>query len=822
MVRFAFLTVWMLTFISTTTLAETEPDSLSVLGEQQMAAGLFGQAIETFGRLVEIQPEDVGVRTQLGYAYLSAKDYEAAGKTFKAAKKLDKTFVPAYVGLGRFYAEGPAKGIEAVYHFRRAVGEAKRAIKLNPDYAPTYRLLSEVYQRFRADHKKAIEYYSKYLELVPDDPEGLYSFGLACVQVGQYDKIERYLMPYLKSHPETVRLLPLVGQSYFFLERYEETLEHFERYLEHLDETEQAFYTDISLVASKKELAAYEVLSEEGQRQVYLAQFWKRRDPDILTTINERIIEHYRRVWYARTFFSKHVQPWDRRGEVYIRYGDPNYRTRSDLREARISPEVEAVRTRMAVDLYGPEAAYLTFVGPVYPIKVHRNPYGADAAFNAPNDYSEESLARAAQSNQASSDLFQDDVALGEELEQGTQSVAVQGAPGESDFVNQRIEAYSVNPRFGLEDHAPVTIDSEFQTVAWEAWTYTQLDGGIEITFTDELNNGLFDFAPLPSMPTGDRVISKFGRLTKYAPGVMFEKAQDATPDYYQPGMGKDPLHFFYDLAGFQGPNGHTTLEVYYGVPPDEVKIGQTEGQDYIRVQAALALADADHTQIYREAEVFLYERAEAEGFDQSKGIFVPDVLVLDVPPGQYELQVQLKDMNSGRVGLYKQAVELKDYGLGTLQLSDIELAYDIGEKPSNTRFLKDDIWVVPMPSRAYQGEQKVYAYFEVYNLKRDSFGQTRYKVQYLVRFNPKAIAGVLGSLATDLGKLFKHRKPQVSVSYEQVGGESTTHEYVELDLKKAKRGVNVLEVQITDLVSGETVVQEVSFQYGEKREEAN
>ena len=57
-------------------------------------------------------------------------------------------------------------------------------------------------------------------------------------------------------------------------------------------------------------------------------------------------------------------------------------------------------------------------------------------------------------------------------------------------------------------------------------------------------------------------------------------------------------------------------------------------------------------------------------------------------------------------------------------------------------------------------------------------------------------------------------------MSYEQVGSDTSTREYVELDLLKAKRGVNVLEVQITDLVSGESSKREVSFQYGRQSEE--
>ena len=40
---------------------------------------------------------------------------------------------------------------------------------------------------------------------------------------------------------------------------------------------------------------------------------------------------------------------------VYIRYGEPDFRSSSDKPNLLISPEVEAVRTRMAVDMYGPE-----------------------------------------------------------------------------------------------------------------------------------------------------------------------------------------------------------------------------------------------------------------------------------------------------------------------------------------------------------------------------------------------------------------------------------------------------------------------------------
>jgi hypothetical protein len=68
-------------------------------------------------------------------------------------------------------------------------------------------------------------------------------------------------------------------------------------------------------------------------------------------------------------------------------------------------------------------------------------------------------------------------------------------------------------------------------------------------------------------------------------------------------------------------------------------------------------------------------------------------------------------------------------------------------------RFKKGDAWIVPMPSRTYTEQQKVYAYYQ---------------------------------------------------------------EYFELDLSTAKRGVQLLKVTVEDQVSGQTATGEIRFRYGE------
>jgi hypothetical protein len=75
---------------------------------------------------------------------------------------------------------------------------------------------------------------------------------------------------------------------------------------------------------------------------------------------------------------------------------------------------------------------------------------------------------------------------------------------------------------------------------------------------------------------------------------------------------------------------------------------------------------------------------------------------------------------------------------------------------------------------------------------------------------------GIIGTMAKGFRYLFSGRKPSVSVTYDQSGTESSEREYVEIDLTRARPGLNALKVTIHDLESGEAVTREVRFVYGE------
>ena len=75
-----------------------------------------------------------------------------------------------------------------------------------------------------------------------------------------------------------------------------------------------------------EEQRIFQALSPDG-RASFRRRYWNQRDPTPGTERNERYEEHLRRVEYARTMFSwPNVRGFDDRGEIYVRYGEPDER----------------------------------------------------------------------------------------------------------------------------------------------------------------------------------------------------------------------------------------------------------------------------------------------------------------------------------------------------------------------------------------------------------------------------------------------------------------------------------------------------------------
>jgi GWxTD domain-containing protein len=82
---------------------------------------------------------------------------------------------------------------------------------------------------------------------------------------------------------------------------------------------------------SKDEVQVYKHLPDEADRESFVEDFWKIRDPTPGTEENENRMEYERRVEYAERFFKEKIgtgRGWDSdRGKVYILLGEPGERS---------------------------------------------------------------------------------------------------------------------------------------------------------------------------------------------------------------------------------------------------------------------------------------------------------------------------------------------------------------------------------------------------------------------------------------------------------------------------------------------------------------
>ena len=797
---------------------ETRVDSLASSGRRAMDANELDRARLIYRNVARQRPREPDAYVHLGHILLDLKRFEESKDAFHRAMTLGSKAL-AHHGLGMLYATWPMQRHFAIHHFTEALVrdrdfvdarfrmakvryemkqrdaelELKRVLKMDPGHADAYLMIADYYLNLSWEFEKAVVWYTKYLALRPEDADAQRRLGVAYLKVREYSKIMDHLLDFVRKYPEAIELMPIVAISAMEQEESDMAMAFFEDYIAKLVPDVRELYEDISLVASSEELRTCSE-ARGADRETCLKRFWNGKDPDLSTPVNERLLEHYRRVWHALTDFSKGRQPWDARGDVYVRFGEPDHRSRSDEPNFKQSLKVQRVKERLAFNIYKGDVRAHTFVGPVYPVRSLKQLEGAWYE-----------LKDIEMDNAGGSGHEPGDASLDDHEHTGDDCAQCNSTAPPAPIDSVRIGILSLDERLGFGDYHPVTSDEDRSTVPWETWIYTDAGGGIEITFTDEIGSGAYDYAPMPPNQ-GDISIGETAALSRHAPHSVYRRAARATPDFYAPGHETPPLDFHYALADFSGDDDNSLLEIYYGVPilPAHYHAEEDVTRQVLTHHAALISSSLDT--VYRQSDEMVYEAA---GNRAGEGLMAPDVLKLDLPPGDYRLEVKSQDRLRGRMGIYQQQVVVEPYGEDRLQISDLELAWRVGAEEADGKFAKGGLTVVPMPSRTYRKGQSVFVYYEIYNLRKDAFGQTGYDVSYTI--TSKDRDGGAGNIS----RLFRWgtgRREELAVAYEQLGTAARENEYVELALDEQVPGRYSLKVSINDKNSGESAEKEATF----------
>ncbi|KPK81115.1 MAG: hypothetical protein AMS25_07855 [Gemmatimonas sp. SM23_52] len=275
---------------------------------------------------------------------------------------------------------------------------------------------------------------------------------------------------------------------------------------------------------------------------------------------------------------------------------------------------------------------------------------------------------------------------------------------------------------------------------------------------------------------------------------TLEEEARRAVPAVYSTSF--DILGFPAQLARFRGvADSIIELDLYSEVPADELLAGPED------VDVGLfVFAGADHVQIY-ERKLRISSAPEPQPLTYSVSLL----------GGRYTYSLEARGP-SGKAAVRREGVELQPYLDSELAVSDLVLASTVVpriESPTGRR----DFAIKVNRRLEFEPDDPFAVYWEVYGLTTDDEGLANYQVTLSVtdtggRSVLATVVGVIGELLGLAGE----EGPQLT--YERIvefSGDRVP-EYLSLELVDDDPGEYRLRIEVSDRLSGATVVGERVF----------
>ena len=183
----------------------------------------YEDAIESYQKAIELNPEDAGAYYNMGISYDNIEAYEKAIEAYQKAIELNPEDAGVYYNMGISY-----DNIEA---YEKAIEAYQKAIELNPEDARAYNNMGVSYENLER-YVEAIEAYQKAIELNPEDASAYNNMGVS------YENLERYveaIEAYQKAielNPEDARAYNNMGDSYSKKNAHLKAIEAYQKAIE--------------------------------------------------------------------------------------------------------------------------------------------------------------------------------------------------------------------------------------------------------------------------------------------------------------------------------------------------------------------------------------------------------------------------------------------------------------------------------------------------------------------------------------------------------------------------------------------------------------
>ena len=260
------------------------------------------------------------------------------------------------------------------------------------------------------------------------------------------------------------------------------------------------------------------------------------------------------------------------------------------------------------------------------------------------------------------------------------------------------------------------------------------------------------------------------------------------------------PLSLEYSIATFRGENSETAMEIFYNIPLSQIQKVAGEKKKIVLDQG-LVLHNLQWETVKRDN---IFSDLVIPKNPVNPRIMIINSFRFSVKPDKFHIAMHAKPEKTPLLGGFKFDYNVQDYSGEDLALSDIELAYDI--KPAkDPKFTHKDLDIMVNPSAKFSHLKPFHTYVEVYNLKKDEAGKTRYEITHKLKLT-KSKKSALQKFISLFGV---GKKSSISLTNRREGNDTEAIEYLALDTRAIELGQYTLTIKIRDLNSGATVAKE-------------
>jgi len=326
--------------------------AMAGIGEVLMAKGDWGDANDWYEKILKLEPQNLEAMYHRGVCYresgkfknflLRKFDWDNSARYFERVLAQDSSFrdtIYQYAQLLRYRGK-----------YTEAILLGHRQIRLRPDLVEGQRGLFQFYQRFldSSSEDEALDWLQTH-----DSEHARYFIGETYRRAGEVDSAAAVLRQWLAAKP-TISLVP----AYLSLARLEHERDlpiQAEKYFvqavdgirDRLDA--ELVFDDVKYIATEKELQEFRQLAAPDGYSAFFRNLWIKRDPTGGQNIEQRLLEHYRRLLYAEKYcLDDDIDTWannpdkladlkfpvtyylnDRfndKGLIYLRHGEPSER----------------------------------------------------------------------------------------------------------------------------------------------------------------------------------------------------------------------------------------------------------------------------------------------------------------------------------------------------------------------------------------------------------------------------------------------------------------------------------------------------------------